>query len=104
MLSVKDINLLQAQNDGLLKQNKDLQAENLRLKQKIGAIKTCLDDFANKFDDYGKYKDVLEVRSEDENGYHWGEEQAIWGTDMDELEDLLRDFIEFTWEVNNDKV
>lgn len=101
MLSVKDINLLQAQNDGLLKQNKDLQAENLCLKQKIGAIKICLDDFANKFDDYGKYKDVLEVRSEDENGYHWGEEEAIWGTDMDELEELLRDFIEFTSEVNN---
>lgn len=35
MLSVKDINLLQAQNEGLKKQNADLQKENTKLKEEI---------------------------------------------------------------------
>lgn len=35
MLSVNEINLLQAQNEGLKKQNADLQKENAKLKEKI---------------------------------------------------------------------
>lgn len=35
MLSIKEINLLQAQNEGLKKQNADLQKENAKLKEEI---------------------------------------------------------------------
>ena len=35
MLSVNDINLLQAQNEGLKKQNEALQQENFILREKI---------------------------------------------------------------------
>ena len=35
MLSIDEINLLQAQNEGLKKQNKELQQENIRLKEEI---------------------------------------------------------------------
>ena len=37
MLSVKEINLLEAQNEGLKKQNADLQKENTRLKGELDA-------------------------------------------------------------------
>lgn len=39
MLSIKEINLLQAQNEGLKKQNADLQKENARLKEEIKEVK-----------------------------------------------------------------
>lgn len=35
MLSIKEINLLQAQNEGLKKQNAELQKENAKLKEEI---------------------------------------------------------------------
>lgn len=39
MLSVKDINLLEAQNEGLKKQNADLQKEIAELKEEIKEVK-----------------------------------------------------------------
>lgn len=39
MLSVKEINLLQVQNEGLKKQNAELQKENARLKEEIKEVK-----------------------------------------------------------------
>lgn len=91
MLSVDDLNeikLLKAQNTGLKAQNDSLQ-------ETLNKLKTKLNEFADKFDCLPDYTDVLEVRSEDENGYSMGEETAIWGTGLDDLETLLRDFIEF---------
>lgn len=37
MLSIKEINLLEAQNKGLKKQNEDLQKENVMLKGELDA-------------------------------------------------------------------
>lgn len=91
MLSVDELNeieLIKAQNDGLKIQNDSLQ-------ETLNKLKVKLNEFADKFDCLSDYTDILEVRSEDENGYHMGEETAIWGTGLDDLEKLLRDFIEF---------
>jgi hypothetical protein len=91
MLSVKELNeieLIKAQNTGLKAQNDSLQ-------ETLNKLKVKLNEFADKFDCLYDYTDVLEVRSEDENGYYMGEETAIWGTGLDDLETLLRDFIEF---------
>lgn len=41
MLSVKEINLLEAQNEGLKKQNADLQKENAKLKALCDTYRTC---------------------------------------------------------------
>lgn len=38
MLSIKEINLLEAQNEGLKKQNADLQKENAKLKGELDAF------------------------------------------------------------------
>lgn len=98
MLSVKELNeieLIKAQNTGLKAQNDSLQ-------ETLNKLKVKLNEFADKFDCLPDYTDVLEVRSEDENGYSMGEETAIWGTGLDDLETLLRDFIEFV-EVINEK-
>lgn len=91
MLSVKELNeieLIKAQNNGLKAQNDSLQ-------ETLNKLKVKLNEFADKFDCFHDYTDVLEVRNEDENGYSMGEETAIWGTSLDDLEKLLRDFIEF---------
>lgn len=91
MLSVDELNeieLIKAQNTGLKAQNDSLQ-------ETLNKLKVKLNEFADKFDCINDYTDVLEVRSEDENGYSMGEETAIWGTGLDDLETLLRDFIEF---------
>lgn len=91
MLSVDELNeieLIKAQNTGLKAQNDSLQ-------ETLNKVKVKLNEFADKFDCINDYTDVLEVRSEDENGYSMGEETAIWGTGLDDLETLLRDFIEF---------
>lgn len=95
MLSVNDINLLEAQNEGLKKQNKELQEENIKLVKKFVSLKTILNNFADKFDNISEYTDELEVRSEDENGYFYGEERALWGDGLDELSNLIIEFIDF---------
>ena len=92
MLSIEEINLLKAQNDGLKTQNDSLQ-------ETLNKVKTKLNEFSDKFDCLNDYTDVLEVRNEDENGYTMTEETAIWGTGLDDLETLLRDFIEFVGEI-----
>lgn len=74
MLSVEQINQLE-------KENKKLKAK--------------LNDFADRFNDIWDYTDELEVRSEDENGYMYGEEKALWGDGLDELGKLICDFIDF---------
>lgn len=87
MLS-NEIELIKAQNDGLKIQNDSLQ-------ETLNKLKVKLNEFADKFDCINDYTDILEVRGEDENGYYMSEETAIWGTGLDDLETLLRDFIEF---------
>lgn len=44
MLSIKEINLLQAQNEGLKKQNEDLQKENTELKAWLQDIKAIAEE------------------------------------------------------------
>lgn len=78
MLSVEQIN--------------QLEAENKKLKEKLNT-------FADKFNNIWDYTDELEVRSEDENGYMYGEEKALWGDGLDELGKLICDFIDFVEEV-----
>lgn len=94
-LSINDINLLQAQNEGLKKQNKELQEENIKLVKKFVSLKTLLNNYATKFDNISEYIDELEVRSEDENGYMYGEERALWGDGLEELYNLTTEFIDF---------
>lgn len=67
MLSVKDINLLQAQNEGLKKQNAELQKENAKLKEEIKIIDNLSEKFrkealswANIANGYQKDKTKLE--------------------------------------------
>lgn len=76
-----------------------LKEKNLRQEQKIGALKVIIDDFAKKFDNISSYEDTIEVCSEDENGYVYGQEQAIYGEGLNELYKLIKDFIEFASEV-----
>lgn len=45
-MSVNDINLLQAQNEGLKKQNKELQEENIKLKAENDRLKTQYNCYA----------------------------------------------------------
>ena len=94
-LSINDINLLQAQNEGLKKQNKELQEENQKLVKKFVSLKTLLDDYADKFDRISDYEDVLSVRYDDEEGSHYGEDVAIFGDDLDELKNLCQEFTDF---------
>lgn len=67
MLSVKDINLLEAQNEGLKKQNVELQRENAKLKEEIEIRDNLSEKFrkealswANIANDYQKDKTKLE--------------------------------------------
>ena len=95
MLSEKELNeieLIKAQNEGLKKQNENLQ-------ETLNKLKVKLNEFADKFDCINDYTDVLEVRGEDEQGYRWGEETAIYGDDLTDLEELLRDFTDFVEEI-----
>lgn len=92
MLSIDKINQLE-------KENRKLKDENIQLLQKIGAIKVCLNEFADKFNNIWDLTNFLEVRSEDENGYMYGEEEAFWGDGLDELRELTNDFIDFVEEV-----
>lgn len=51
MLSIKEINLLQAQNEGLKKQNAELQKENAKLKEEIKELAhylACMTEQRNK--------------------------------------------------------
>lgn len=92
MLSIERINELE-------KENRQLKDKNIQLEQKIGAIKVILDKFADRFNDIPDLTNNLEVRSEDENGYMYGEEEAIWGDGLTELSELIGDFTEFVEEV-----
>ena len=92
MLSIDKINQLE-------KENRKLKDENIQLLQKIGAIKVCLNEFADKFNNIWDLTNFLEVRSEDENGYMYGEEEAFWGDGLDELRKLTNDFIDFVEEI-----
>lgn len=78
MLSVEQIN--------------QLESENKKLKEKLNT-------FADRFNDILDLTNFLEVRSEDENGYMYGEEEAFWGDGLDELRELTNDFIDFVEEV-----
>lgn len=88
MLSVKEINLPEAQNEGLKKQNADLQ-------ETLNKIKSKLNEFADKFDNVANLEEELVVRGEDEFGEHFGTEITIWGDNLEELKVLCRDFVEF---------
>lgn len=83
----------------LEKENRQLKDKNIQLEQKIGAIKVILNKFADRFNDILDLTNFLEVRSEDENGYMYGEEEAIWGDGLTELSELIGDFTEFVEEV-----
>lgn len=67
MLSVNEINLLQAQNEGLKKQNAELQKENTKLKEEIEIRDNLSEKFrkealswANIANDYQKDRTKLE--------------------------------------------
>lgn len=70
-----------------------------KLEKENKIIKERLDKFADRFNDIVDLTNNLEVRSEDENGYIYGEEQAIWGDGLTELFRLIEDFIDFVDEV-----
>lgn len=70
-----------------------------KLEKENKIIKEKLDKFADRFNDIADLTDFLEVRSEDENGYMYGEEEAIWGDGLTELFRLIEDFIDFVDEV-----
>ena len=70
-----------------------------KLEKENKIIKEKLNKFADRFNDIADLTDFLEVRSEDENGYMYGEEEAIWGYGLDELRKLTNDFIDFVEEV-----
>jgi len=95
MLSIEQINLLNSQNEGLKKQNKELQEENIKLVKKFVSMKTILNNFAEKFDSLSDFVDEACIRDEDENGSVYCVEQVIRGVDLQELESLLRDYIDF---------
>lgn len=95
MLSIEQINLLQSQNEGLKKQNKELQEENIKLVKKFVSLKTILNNYADKFDRISDYEDVLSVKYDDEEGSHYGEDIAIFGTELDELKALCQEFTDF---------
>ena len=95
MLSVDDLNnieFLKSQNDGLKKQNDSLQIA-------LNQIKAKLNEFADKFDCINDYTDVLTVECECEEGHRMGEEVAIYGDNLTDLEKLLRDFTDFVEEI-----
>ena len=70
-----------------------------QLEKENKIIKEKLDKFSDRFNDIADLTDFLEVRSEDENGYMYGEEEAIWGDGLTELFRLIEDFIDFVDEV-----
>jgi len=70
-----------------------------KLEKENKIIKEKLDKFADRFNDIADLTNSLEVRSEDENGYMYGEEEAIWGDGLTELFRLIEDFIDFVDEV-----
>ena len=70
-----------------------------QLEKENKIIKERLDKFADRFNDIVDLTNNLEVRSEDENGYMYGEEEAIWGDGLTELFKLIEDFIDFVEEV-----
>lgn len=70
-----------------------------KLEKENKIIKEKLDKFADRFNNIMCLTNFLEVRSEDENGYMYGEEEAIWGDGLDELRKLTNDFIDFVEEV-----
>lgn len=70
-----------------------------KLEKENKIIKERLDKFADRFNDIVDLTNNLEVRSEDENGYMYGEEEAIWGDGLTELFRLIEDFIDFVEEV-----
>ena len=70
-----------------------------QLEEENKIIKERLDKFADRFNDIVDLTNNLEVRSEDENGYMYGEEEAIWGEGLTELFRLIEDFIDFVEEI-----
>lgn len=70
-----------------------------KLEKENKIIKEKLYKFADRFNDIPDLTNFLEVRSEDENGYMCGEEEAIWGDGLTELFRLIEDFIDFVEEV-----
>lgn len=70
-----------------------------KLEKENKIIKEKLNKFADRFNDIVDLTNNLEVRSEDENGYMYGEEEAIWGDGLTELFRLIEDFIDFVEEV-----
>lgn len=92
MLSIDGINELE-------KENQTYKRRIVEMNDEIKYLKTKLDEFADKFNDIWDLTNFLEVRSEDENGYMYGEEEAIWGYGLDELRKLTNDFIDFVEEV-----
>lgn len=70
-----------------------------RLQKENKIIKEKLYKFADRFNDIVDLTNNIEVRSEDENGYMYGEEEAIWGDGLTELFRLIEDFIDFVDEV-----
>ena len=92
MLSVDGINELE-------KENQTYKRRIVEMNDEIKYLKTKLDEFADRLNDIWDLTNFLEVRSEDENGYMYGEEEAIWGYGLDELRNLTNDFIDFVEEV-----
>lgn len=92
MLSIEKINELE-------KENQTYKRRIVEMNDEIKYLKTKLDEFADKFNDIWDLTNFLEVRSEDENGYMYGEEEAIWGDGLDELRKLTNDFIDFAEEI-----
>lgn len=71
MLNLKEINLLQGQNEGLKKQNQELQQENARLKEEMNYLKDRVkgeihlgnrykEDFAEQVKESEKFKQTLQ--------------------------------------------
>ena len=68
--------------------------------QELKEIKQKLNEFADKFDCFDNYIDTIEVRDEGEFGYYMTEEEALSGTNLEDFEALLRDFIEYVGYLN----
>lgn len=60
MLSIKEINLLQAQNEGLKKQNADLQKENAELKENFEGQRNAYAKLNSMYEENCEYTGKLE--------------------------------------------
>lgn len=65
MLSVKDINLLQAQNEGLKKQNAELQKENAELKENFEGQRNAYKRLNSMYGENCEYTGKLEQTLQD---------------------------------------